>query len=52
MKSIFSLVLFALALAVTAPAFAGDVSKATTEAECTDAGGAWDADANKCSAKE
>ena len=52
MKALFSLFLFALAVAVTGPAFAGDVTKATTEAECTEAGGAWDADANKCSAKE
>jgi hypothetical protein len=52
MKSVLSLFLFALAVAVAAPAFAGDVSKATTEAECTEAGGTWDADASTCSEKE
>jgi hypothetical protein len=52
MKSLLSLFLFALAVAIAAPAFAGDVTKATTEAECTEAGGTWDADASTCSAKE
>jgi hypothetical protein len=41
----------ALALAVTGPAFAGDVTKATDKASCDKAGGVWDASANKCSKK-
>jgi hypothetical protein len=52
MKDLMYLSIFALAVAVTGPAFAGDVSKATTEAACTEAGGAWDADAGKCTEKE
>jgi hypothetical protein len=51
MKDLMYLSVFALALAVTGPAFAGDVSEATTEAACTEAGGSWDADASKCSEK-
>ena len=52
MKGLVSAFLFAFAVAITGPAFAGDVTKATTEADCTKAGGTWDADAKKCSAKE
>src|SRR5262245_23058618 len=36
-------VLFALMFAFIAPAFAGDVSEAKTEADCQKAGGIWDA---------
>ena len=44
--------LLALALAVTGPAFAGDVTKATNAADCEKAGGMWDASTNKCSEKK
>ena len=53
MKTIFSTLALALALGFTGPAFAGDdVTKAKTEADCTKAGGTWDADAKTCSEKE
>ena len=42
MKAFISTVAIALALAVTGPAFAGDVSKATDKASCDKAGGNWD----------
>jgi hypothetical protein len=41
-----------LALAVAGPALAGDVTEATTQADCERAGGVWDADAKKCSEKK
>jgi hypothetical protein len=40
-----------LALAFTAPAFAADVKTARTEADCTKAGGVWDAKAKTCKTK-
>lgn len=53
MKTIASLFALAFALAFTGPAFAGDdVTKAKTEADCTKAGGTWDADAKTCAKKE
>ncbi len=53
MKTMFSILALALALGFTGPAFAGDdVTKAATEADCTEAGGTWDADAKTCSEKE
>ena len=52
MKTLASMFVLTLALALTGPAFAGDVTKATTQADCEKAGGVWDADNNKCSAKE
>ena len=52
MKTILSILALALAVGFTGPAFAGDVSKAKTEADCTAAGGTWDADASTCSKKE
>jgi hypothetical protein len=51
MKSLISIFAVALALAFTGPAFAGDVTAAKTQADCEKAGGVWDADTNKCSAK-
>jgi hypothetical protein len=33
---------------MTGPAFAGDVTKATTEADCDKAGGVWNAQNNEC----
>ena len=52
MKTILSILALALAVGFTGPAFAGDVSEAKTEADCTAAGGTWDADASTCSKKE
>jgi hypothetical protein len=52
MKTLVSIFALALALGFTAPAFAGDVTKATNEADCTKAGGTWDATAKKCSEKK
>ena len=51
-KAVAAVVALGLALAFTAPAFAaGDVTKAKTEADCTKAGGTWDAKAKKCGTK-
>ena len=44
-------VLFALTIAFIAPAFAGDVSEAKTEADCQKAGGIWDAKMQICTHK-
>ena len=52
MKTVISILAVALALAFTVPAFAGDVTKAKTEADCKKAGGIWDAKTNTCSAKK
>ena len=52
MKPIISIVALALALAVTGPAFAGDVTKATDKASCDKAGGMWDDAAKKCAEKK
>jgi hypothetical protein len=52
MKALVSMVAVAVALAVTGPAFAGDVTTAKTQADCEKAGGAWDAAASKCSEKK
>jgi len=51
MKTLVSTVALVLAISLTGPAFAGDVSKATTKADCDKAGGMWDASANKCTKK-
>ena len=52
MKGLVSILALALALAFTGPAFAGDVTAAKTEADCTKAGGVWDAATNKCAPKQ
>ena len=53
MKILISTFAVALALAFTGPsAFAGDVSKAKTEADCQKHGGMWDAKTNICSEKK
>ncbi len=52
MKTLISMITLALALAFTGPAFAGDVTAAKTQADCEKAGGVWDAQAYKCSAKQ
>jgi hypothetical protein len=51
MKTLVSMVVLALALAFTGPAFAGDITKATDKASCEKAGGNWDATANVCTKK-
>ncbi len=53
MKTVISMLVLALTLAFTGPAFAGagDVTKATDKASCDKAGGVWDDTAKKCSAK-
>ena len=52
MKIVISTFAMAITLAVTGPAFAGDVSKAKTEADCQKHGGMWDAKTNMCSEKK
>jgi hypothetical protein len=52
MKSLASVLALALALAMTGPAFAGDVTKATDKASCDKAGGVWDDTAKTCSEKK
>ena len=52
MKTLVSMVALALALSVTGPAFAGDVTKATDQASCDKAGGTWDAATKVCSEKK
>jgi hypothetical protein len=51
MKTLISTIVMAFALAATGPAFAGDVSKATTQADCQKAGGMWHADSKSCTKK-
>ena len=50
-KLVAAVVALGVAVAFTAPAFAADVSKAKTEADCTKAGGMWDAKAKACKSK-
>jgi hypothetical protein len=52
MKTLLSIFAITLALAFTGSALAGDVSAAKTEADCQKAGGVWNADTNKCQAKQ
>ena len=52
MKALISTFALALALGFAGPALAGDVSKATTQADCEKAGGVWDATTSKCSEKQ
>ena len=52
MKTLISTFAFALALAFTGPAFAGDVTMAKNAADCEKAGGTWDAAKNVCSEKK
>ena len=52
MKTLISAFALTLALAFTGPAFAGDVSAAKTEADCTKAGGTWNATTNMCEEKK
>jgi predicted secreted protein len=50
-KLVAAVVALGVALAFTAPAFAADVAKAKTEADCTKAGGVWDAKGKTCKPK-
>jgi hypothetical protein len=52
MKTLMSMFALAVALAFAGPAFAGDVTAATTQADCEKAGGQWDANTSKCSEKK
>jgi hypothetical protein len=52
MKGLISILTLAVALAFTAPAFAGDVTAAKNEADCKKAGGMWDAKMQTCSEKK
>ncbi len=52
MKTLISTFTLALALGFAGPALAGDVSSATTQADCEKAGGMWDAATSKCSEKQ
>ena len=52
MKSLVTILAVALALAFTGPAFAGDVTAAKTEADCTKAGGTWNATTKMCEEKK
>jgi phosphate-selective porin len=51
MKTITYTLALALGLAFSAMAFAADVTTAKTKAECSKAGGMWDATAKTCKAK-
>ena len=52
MKILITTAAIAVALAFTAPAFAGDVTQAKNEADCQKAGGMWDAKTMMCSEKK
>jgi hypothetical protein len=51
MKTLVLMLALALALVFTGPAVAGDVTKATNEADC-EAGGTWGDTMKKCSEKK
>jgi hypothetical protein len=52
MKTLIFILAMTLAFALTGPAFAGDVTRAKTEADCQKAGGMWDAKTKVCSEKK
>ena len=52
MKTLVSTLVVALAVAFTGPAIAGDVSKATTKAECKEMGGKWKVATKTCVEKK
>jgi hypothetical protein len=52
MKTFMSMLAVAAAVAFTGPAFAGDVTAATNQADCEKAGGQWDANTSKCAEKK
>ena len=52
MKTVISILAVALGLAFIGPAFAADVTKVKTEADCKKAGGMWDAKMKMCMEKK
>ena len=52
MKSMTVMLALTLAIALTGPSFAGDVTTAKNQADCEKAGGAWDASTSLCSEKK
>ena len=52
MKSMTLMLALALALAMTGPSFAQDVTTATDQASCDKAGGVWDDADEKCAEKQ
>ena len=50
-KLVSMIVALGLAFAFTAPTFAADVTTAKTKADCTKAGGIWDAKGKACKPK-
>jgi hypothetical protein len=50
-KVVAAVVALGLAVAFTAPTFAADVTTAKTKADCTKAGGTWDAKGKTCKPK-
>ena len=50
-KLVSMIVALSVAFAFVAPTFAADVTTAKTHAECTKAGGIWDAKAKSCKPK-
>jgi hypothetical protein len=50
-KVVAAVVALGIAVAFAAPVFAADVTTAKTHAECTKAGGVWDAKAKTCKPK-
>jgi hypothetical protein len=52
MKGLLSLLVLALAVAFTAPAFAADPAAPTTKADCKKAKGTWDDATSKCTVKK
>ena len=50
-KLVSMIVALGLAFVFTAPTFAADVTTAKTKADCTKAGGVWDAKAKVCKPK-
>jgi hypothetical protein len=52
MKMVISILVMAVALAVSGTSFAGDVTNAKTRADCQKAGGMWDAKTKVCAEKK
>ena len=50
-KVVVAILALGLAVAFTAPTFAADVTTAKTKADCTKAGGIWDAKGKTCKPK-
>ena len=52
MKTFISILTLALAIGLTGPVLAGDVTAAKTEADCAKAGGMWNATTKMCEEKK